>query len=396
MVQLRTVSKKNRKSTTINSSKVTQASTVVSPTDSSSSKSQATTQPAIKTATPKPRRLTRFKRFLKKRWWVILLVLIVLGGGAGYWQTQQQSQVEPTLVNPSIQDLSQTIDVPCVIDAKQKARLRFLSGGKVVYLSAKEGDWVKKYQTIARVDTKTLEKQLQQDLNRYMQERWNWEQTLDDTADRFIDEREQRTVDQEQWDLDNQVLNVEIRDIAVRDSAIYSPIAGILTTSPTAVTGVQLSPTDAFEIVDPATLICRAAIDEVDIAPVKIDMPVTVTLDSFPDQPFSSQLTFISPIASRSESGTVFLVEAPLSGIEDLNTFRIGMNGDAVIEILQKNDVMVIPIDTTRSLDGQTVVSVKTGDNTFEDRVITTGIETDDLIEVTSGLTVEDQVVVPD
>lgn len=371
------------------------------------SKSVQTTSPAsIQTETvqasvnpprsPKSKRWAKLHKFLKKRWWVIFLTLIILGGGGWYWQSQQQAQVEVTLVNPTIQDFSQTIEVPCVVDAKQKARLRFMSGGKVVYLSAKEGDWVKKSQIVARVDTRALEKQLQQDLNRYMQQRWSWEQTLDDTADRFIDEREQRAVDQEQWDLDNQVLNVEIRDIAVRDSAIYSPMAGILTTSPTAVVGVQLSPTDTFEIVDPATLVCRAAIDEVDIAPVKANMPVTVTLDSFPDQPFFSQLTFISPTASRSESGTVFLVEAPLANIKDLSTYRIGMNGDAVIEILKKNNVMVIPIDATRSVDGQTVVSVKTGENTFEDREIETGIESDDLIEVISGLTVDDQVVVPD
>lgn len=345
---------------------------------------------------PKSKRWAKLHKFLKKRWWVIFLTLIILGGGGWYWQSQQQAQVEVTLVNPTIQDFSQTIEVPCVVDAKQKARLRFMSGGKVVYLSAKEGDWVNKSQIVARVDTRALEKQLQQDLNRYMQQRWSWEQTLDDTADRFIDEREQRAVDQEQWDLDNQVLNVEIRDIAVRDSAIYSPMAGILTTSPTAVVGVQLSPTDTFEIVDPATLVCRAAIDEVDIAPVKANMPVTVTLDSFPDQPFFSKLTFISPTASRSESGTVFLVEAPLANIQDLSTYRIGMNGDAVIEILKKNNVMVIPIDATRSVDGQTMVSVKTGENTFEDREIETGIESDDLIEVISGLTVDDQVVVPD
>lgn len=371
------------------------------------SKSTQTTPPALiqpdnfptsvnPSQSSKPNRLTQLGKLLKKRWWVVLLILIILGGGGWYWQSQQHAQVEVTLVSPTIQDFSQTIDVPCVVDAKQKARLRFLSGGKIVYLSAKEGDWVKKHQTIARVDTKTLEKQLQQDLNRYMQQRWNWEQTIDDTADRFIDEREQRTVDQEQWDLDNQVLNVEIRDIAVRDSAIYSPIAGILTTSPTAVGGVQLSPSDTFEIVDPATLICRAAIDEVDISPVKVGMPVTVTLDSFPDQPFFSQLTFISPTASRSESGTIFLVEAPLANIQDLNTYRIGMNGDAVIEILKKNDVMVIPVDTTRSVDGKTVVSVKTGENIFENREIETGIESDDLIEVVSGLTVDDQVVLPD
>ena len=395
MLQYTPVSKKTPSNTTQPNS-VKASSNPAKVADNSVSGNEVLKNEPNRSTKFKPKFLPRLKRFFRKRWWIFLLLFLILAGGGWYWQNQQKSQVEPTLVNPTIQDLSQTIDVPCVVDAKQKANIRFLSGGKVVYLGAKEGEWVKKYQTIAKIDTKTLEKQLQQDLNRYMQERWSWDQTVDDTADRFIDEREKRLVDKEQWDLENQVLNVEIKDIAVRDSAISSPIAGILTSSPTAVSGVQLSPTDAFVIVDPATLICRAAIDEVDIAPVQLDMPVTVTLDSFPDRPFNSQLTFISPTASRSESGTVFLVEAPLSGIGDLNTFRIGMNGDAVIEILKKNNVMVVPIDATRSVDGETVVSVKIGDDTFEDRVITTGIETDDLIEVISGLTVDDQVVIPE
>lgn len=332
-----------------------------------------------------------------KRKWKLILVLILIIGGIGYflYSRQQAAQPKLTFVKPDVQDVVKTLDISGVVDAKEKASLRFASGGKVVYLGAKEGDALKKFQTIATIDRRTLEKQLQQDLNAYTRERWDWE-NRQDTTDYLVEgTTTRRAIDQEQTQLNDTVLDVEIQDIAIKNTVLSAPFAGILVSSPTAVTGVNLLATDVFEVVNPNTLTFKAAVDEADISQVKIGQPVKITLDAYPDQPLDGTVSFISYKSQQSASGTVFVVEIPIQGEDLLNRYRLGMNGDAEITLATKQAVMTIPIDATRERDGKVFVDVKTGDQTSIERQIEVGLETDEVVEVVSGLRIDEEIVLP-
>lgn len=385
--------KSSSKPATKSSSGKAEAKQVVAPATAASSAAASTAKSSVK---KKPGMIKRIWRFFKRRWYIWLILLLILGGGGvSAYKKQQSSQVDMVFISPERKDLVKTLDLSCTVDAKERARLRFIAGGKVTYIGAKEGDWVKKYQTVARIDPRTLQKQLEQNLNNYMQERWNWDQTLDDTKDRVLPKEEQRSVDQKQWTLDNQVLNVEIKDIAVSETALTSPIEGVLVTAPSAVAGVQLTAADYFEVVNPETLVCKAAVDEVDIAPVALGLPVTLSLDSYPDETLESSVSYISPTSALADTGTVFIVESPLPKASDLSKYRLGMNGDASITLQTKPDVLVIPLEATREVNGKTYVDVKETDTTTTEREITTGLETDDEVEVLSGLTEQDLLLLP-
>lgn len=334
---------------------------------------------------------------LKRRWKLLLFVALVLAGGFFYWFQRVEGQKQELVFDsPTIQDLTKTLEISGFVDAKEKVRLRFAAGGKVTYIGAKEGDMVTKWQTIATIDQRTLQKQIEQDLNRYMQERWDWENTLDDTQDRWLDDQEQRAKDQEQWDLDNKVLDVEIRNIAIQNTVLSAPFAGILTVSPTPVAGVQLLATDYFELVNPDTLVFNARIDEADIALVTEGLPATITLDAFPDQEMASTISYIAFTSSETASGTVFQVEFPIANSPQASSLRLGMNGDAAIELATVQNVLTVPIIATKQRDGITYVDVRTGEDTYEERKIEVGLETEDWIEVRSGLVESDQILLPE
>ncbi|HPS40534.1 MAG TPA: biotin/lipoyl-binding protein, partial [Candidatus Woesebacteria bacterium] len=131
--------------------------------------------------------LTNVFAFLKKHF-KLFLVIIVLGL-LGFWLLQRDSKQQASLVfvSPVREDIVASITISGRVDAKEKARLRFASGGKVVYLGAKEGDSVKKGQIIATIDRSTLQKQLDQNLNTYMQKRNDFENIQDDIKDRTLD-----------------------------------------------------------------------------------------------------------------------------------------------------------------------------------------------------------------
>lgn len=335
--------------------------------------------------------------FLKRKW-VLLLVLVLIIGGVGFWRYQQSQANKPKLTfeHPAYRDITKILEVSGVVDAKEKASMRFAAGGKLVYLGAQEGDVVRKGQTIATIDQRTLQKQLRQDLNAYMTERWNWDQTLDDTKDRWLPKSEERDVDQEQWALDDTVLDVEIRDIAIQNTRLSAPFDGVLVDSPTSVTGVHLLATEPFELVNPDTLIFRAAVDEADIATVRAGLKGTIVLDSYPDQPLESTVDSIAYKSSESSTGTVFVVELPILGEDLLNRYRLGMNGDVTIEVDQRSNVLTIPFIATRTRDSKVFVDVRTGEDTYEEREVTTGLETDEYVEVVNGLTVDNEIVVPE
>ena len=72
------------------------------------------------------------------------------------------------------------------------------------------------------------------------------------------------------------------------------------------------------------------------------------------------------------------------------------MNGDASVILNQKSDALTVPIIATIVRDNATYVEVQIADGTIEEREIETGLESEDLIEVLSGLSEDDLVLLPE
>lgn len=344
-------------------------------------------------------KLSEFGSSIKRRWKLILLLLIILGIAGFFIYRQQTAQkVRQTYIQPKYDDIVETLDVSGVIDAKEKASLRFAAGGKLTYLSASEGAILKRGQVIARIDSADLQKRLQQDLNNYFKERLDFEQSADDRRDIAPTNELNRNSQQDQKDLENSVLNVEIQQIAVRNASLVSPFAGILVSVPSTTVGSNLLSTDVFEVVNPESLIFRATIDQADVAKVKKDQPVEVILDPYQDETITSRISYVSLKSSQSSTGTVYVIEIPLivnTTNNPLEKFRLGMNGDAQIELNRHDNVLTIPLNATRERDGKTFVQVKGDDGKPVEREIQVGLQNENDTEVTNGLTENDQVLVP-
>ncbi len=339
----------------------------------------------------------RSLEFFKKNWKRILIILVILGviGGGKAYQDQKNKPVL-TFEHPQYQDLTKVLEVSGIVDAKEKANLRFAAGGKIVYLGAKEGDFVKKWQTIATIDRRALEKQLQQDLNVYMKERWDFDDTVEDFDYHVETLDTRRSLDKTQWDLENEVLDVEIRDIAITNTALSAPFAGVLVSAPTSVTGVNVLATEGFELVNPDTLTFRAAVDEADISLVSKEQNAEIFLDSYPDEAIPSQVSYIAYKSNASSTGTIFVVEFPIVGENLLNKYRLGMNGDVEIILDTRKNVLTVPFEATRERDDKVYVDIRVEDDEYEEREIEVGLETEDYVEVASGLSENDEILIPE
>lgn len=340
-------------------------------------------------------RLLSLKNWLfDHKWWFIIIAVAV--GGFLFWQNQQKTN-EPqlTFAQPQRQTITQSLEASGIIDAKEKVLLRFAAGGKLTYVGAKEGDYVKKYQTIARIDARDLQKRLERTLNVYEQQRNSWDQTLDDTKDRWIPKKEERQVNTNQQSLDNTVIDVELQSIAISNTVMSSPIEGVLVSAPTTIAGVVVTATDTFGIANPNTLVFSAEVDEADIAQVRIGQKVWLSLDAYPDQTLESQVSFIGFRAINTSSGTAFVVEMPILAENALDRYRLGMNGDAKIELASKENALTIPLSATKERSEKVYVDVKNEQGQVVEREIEVGIQNDEFVEVLNGLDESSEVVIP-
>ncbi|MCX6726615.1 MAG: efflux RND transporter periplasmic adaptor subunit [Candidatus Shapirobacteria bacterium] len=340
---------------------------------------------------------------MKKYLLILLLLAAFLGISAGYIKITAQS-AKPTavkydakkdkLVTPTRQDITDQITLAGSISASGVANLRFQNSGKLVWVGVKIGDKVKKYQAIASLDQQELKKSLQSQFNNYRTQLSQFWDTQDKYKDLVISDTIQRILNRTQYSLDNTVINYEIADMATKESTLVSPITGVVVSLDQPIAGANITPASAtFTIVDPNTIYFTSEADESVVTQIALGNNTQIKLDSFPDTPINAKIDYISFAPITGQSSTVYEVRfaIPLDN-QDLK-YRLGMNGDASIFIKKSAQALTIPLDAVYDDNGQSYVFLKSGSELTRQN-ITTGIETDTDVEVLSGLTGNETIVI--
>ena len=328
----------------------------------------------------------------------VMLVLVGIGLVVAR-KTILKPPVEYETAPASYAEIKQTLAVSGEIAAEKQAVLKFQTGGRLAWIGVKEGDTVKQWQAVAALDKSILERNVRKALSDYMHQRWDFEQIRENnlvTSDNYdqytLTNIVRRLIEQEQFLLDKTVTEVEIQDITKKLATLVTPVAGIVTRIDTPVAGVNVTAVDTIEVVDPATLYFEVEIDEAEIGKVTIGQAAEITLEAFADEVISSEVTAIEFKASTSDSGgTVFKAKLRLNA-ERGKALRLGMTGDAVITLAVKPKALTVPTSALVEKDGQTLVRVKRGKQ-ISDREVSVGLETDEVVEISSGLKEGDGVI---
>jgi hypothetical protein len=109
-------------------------------------------------------------------------------------------------------------------------------------------------------------------------------------------------------------------------------------------------------VADLGTMLIKAAINEVDIGRVRLEMPVVITVDAFPYRDFSGKVTHISPGARLKEKIKVFDVEVTLE--EQVADFRAGMTANIDVRGDQVQAALAVPVEAIFKKDDREVVYV--------------------------------------
>lgn len=148
-----------------------------------------------------------------------------------------------------------------------------------------------------------------------------------------------------------------------------------------------------FEIADFSTMWFQFRAYEQDLPWIKLGLRVDITTPSHPGQTFTGTITFIDPNFDETTRSTKVRVELenPLTEGRRLLLHRLYADGLVHLEAPQ---VLAVPRTAVIETGPEAVVYVDQGGGAFARRVLKLGRRGDALIEVASGLSAGDKVVV--
>jgi HlyD family secretion protein len=224
--------------------------------------------------------------------------------------------------------------------------------------------------------------------------------------------------------------NLQTAKDAMADTRVGSPVTGMVLELSAVLGTVISSPTNdvaggtvILKIANLDTVQVSALVDETDVGKIRPGMTVTITVDAFPNRTFNGKVLKIEPQAQVTQNVTMFPVQVNI--INPDHVLKPGMNTEVQIHIGQREGVLTVPNAALRTprdiasaasvlgLDSLAVQrqvatppatdSITSGGRyvVFASRSgqivpvpITTGLTDQDYIEVVSGVTARDTVIV--
>lgn len=180
---------------------------------------------------------------------------------------------------------------------------------------------------------------------------------------------------------------------ALADATITAPFAGV-------VAAISAQPGEiasgvVAEIVDLSSLQTVLEVDEVDISSLSTGQPVTVTLETWPNEELSGSIASIAPAPNDAPGSNLITYEVRLNLDPTALPVRAGMTANANILTDQRDDVLLVPNAAILADRASGTFSVRrvVGDTT-EEVPVTIGLRDNRYTIITDGLEAGDVVVV--
>jgi len=142
--------------------------------------------------------------------------------------------------------------------------------------------------------------------------------------------------------------NLQTAKDAMEDTQVRAPLKGTIIQKNVELGTVISSPTKdvgggtvLFKMANLDTVQVSALVDETDVGKVQPGMPVSMTVDAFPNRPFEGRVLKIEPQAQVQQNVTMFPVLVNILNPEHL--LKPGMNTEVEIHIGNRQGVLAIP-----------------------------------------------------
>lgn len=191
---------------------------------------------------------------------------------------------------------------------------------------------------------------------------------------------------------------------AVSAQTVTAPVSGTITAVNNSNGDKLQNGGTVISIADLSDMLVNVSVDELDISTVEVGQSANITFDAIDDTTFTGKVVSIAETGSTNNSVTTYSVAV---SIDSAKGIKLGMNANVTIAIESKDNALVIPeealiesnskkyvrvVTSTTTVSKDTVVSELVSSSKLVE--ITTGLETEDYIEVLTGVTADETIIV--
>ncbi|SET87537.1 efflux RND transporter periplasmic adaptor subunit [Paenibacillus sp. NFR01] len=249
------------------------------------------------------------------------------------------------------------------VSATESSQVKTKDAGTVAEVLVKEGDVVKKGQTLITFEGEDLSdnledaqnslESLKEDLSE--KEAAYKKQAQSGASDDDLDTAK-RAIEKAKTDIQNQVEKItDVQEDMLPPDPLTAPIDGTITVVNIAEGEKAMDGAELLDITNYNKLSVVVQVDELDIPTVTLGMPATVTLDALPDTEFTGEVTDIAEEGTASNGVSLFDVTV---GMKTSEGARVGMSAEVSITTAEKKDVLTVPIEAVKEIGGKYMVTV--------------------------------------
>ncbi len=193
--------------------------------------------------------------------------------------------------------------------------------------------------------------------------------------------------------LEQAKLNLSNAEANLNNTVVKAPFSGIVANISVKVGDFIPSNKILLTLLDTTNVELNLEVDETDIGKVSTGLPVRITCDAFPDEEFEGKIIRISPTATISSNIPIFKVRVRISN-KDLK-LKVGMSADGDIILLERRNVLLIPLRAVQKTGRRSYVEVLKSDGKRELVRVSLGEDDGTNVVVESGLSEGDRIVLP-
>ena len=186
-----------------------------------------------------------------------------------------------------------------------------------------------------------------------------------------------------------QVLATIESNLSLSTYTVTAPISGVVTARNASIGGMAGEGTALFEIANLSEVWVDLHIFGADAQHIRAGVPVTVTRMG-DGETLSTVLERVLPGMATASQSTV--ARATINNLDGL--WRPGSAVKARITVDRQPVDLLVPLSALQTMDGQDVVFVRKGQDTYEQRPVETGARDSQRVQILEGLEPGEQVVV--
>lgn len=340
-----------------------------------------------------------------------MVIVIIAGGVYAYYHHQETTKQSTSIETAQVerQNLKSTVSATGTISPTDSVEVSPKITARISSVLVKENDRVEAGQTVATLDGKDYQA-------KYDQAQYKVTNTkLDYERYKMLYEQgagTKQAMDNAEYEYNTAVSTLSAAESNLAETTITAPMSGVVVGDPKPVGTMAVqgnsNPTVIMRIADTTKKQILAKVDETDIGKIKIGQDATFTVDTFTDKTFTAHVSKISQTdtsntwdingtstsssSSSSSSSSVIYYYVTLDVDDPDDVLLLGMTARVDIITSEKENALVVPIAALKTNDkGSYVLRVTEGGKT-EEIPVTTGIYSDDYVEILSGLTEGDTV----